>query len=516
MNKVYQLLVSILIFSLVLGGCGSSSTTATTESGQTEAATTEAVAEKTFKDTLTIAHWEEPATLDPQYSNMISWFIVEKNIFNGLLDYVNDEYVPVLATSWENLDDTHIRFHLRDDVTFQNGEPMTAADVYFTLKRATESPKSASSYKTLDIENTKIVDDYTIDVALTMPDEAFFNTLSSGRGYIVSQKAVEEMGEAEFARNPVGTGPYMVSEWVSGTEIKLTAFEGYYAGVAQTPNVIYKFIPEASNRAIELETGDVDVALNIAANDVERVREMENADIVMVPSYRYTTLTMSMQDEILQDKHVREALVYAIDKSLLVDVVYGDTADVLNGVMPTNAIGYKEMTPTEYDPEKAKALLAEAGYADGLTLDFQVDPGSEYLDIAEIVQSMWQDVGVTANIITMDRPSYLAQGYNYQISVRAGNANHPSNILIIYDSAFGDRIQPNDAYIDNALNEFRQIYDDAKRKEVLDALQDYIWDIKYTIPLAHTKTIYGVSNNVENFVPDPLGLVDWSQVTVTE
>jgi peptide/nickel transport system substrate-binding protein len=210
---------------------------------------------------------------------------------------VNDEYVPVLATSWENLDDTHIRFHLRDDVTFQNGEKMTANDVYFTLKRATESPKSASTYKTLDIENTKVVDDYTIDIALLTPDEAFFNTLTSGRGYIVSQKAVEEMGEAEFARNPVGTGPYMVSDWVSGTEIKLVAYDGYFAGAAKTPNILYKFIPEASNRAIELETGDVDVALNIASNDVERVREMENADIVMVPSYRYTTLTMSMQDD---------------------------------------------------------------------------------------------------------------------------------------------------------------------------------------------------------------------------
>jgi peptide/nickel transport system substrate-binding protein len=324
------------------------------------------------------------------------------------------------------------------------------------------------------------------------------------------------MGEAEFARNPVGTGPYSVSEWISGTQIKLVAFDNYFNGVAKTPNLIYKFIPEASNRVIELETGDVDVALNLASSDIARVRDMENADIVMVPSYRYTTLTMSMKDEVLKDKRIREALSYAIDKPLLVDAIYGESADVLNGVMPTNAIGFKEMEPAEYNPEKAKALLAEAGYGNGLILEFQVDPGSEYLDIAEIVQSMWQDVGVTANIITMDRPSYLAQGNEYQISIRAGNANHPSNILIIYDSAFGDRIQPNDPYIDSALNEFRQIYDDAKRKVVLDELQDYLWDIKYTIPLAHTKTIYGLSNKIGNFVPDPLGLVDWSAVTVTE
>jgi len=518
MRKLRLVGVLLLVMSLLMTGCGGSDNaedTSKSDATNDPAESTEP-AKSVAKDTLTIAHWEEPATLDPQYSNMIGWFAIEKQIFSGLVDYVDGEYVPMLAKSWEYIDDQTIRFNLRDDVMFQNGEQMTAEDVFFTLERATLSPKSASTYKTLDIENTKVVDPYTIDVALKMPDSAFLNTLETGRGYIVSKKAVEEMGEAEFARNPVGTGPYKIKEWVSGTEIKLEAFDGYFGEKAKTANVVYKFIPEASNRVIELETGDIDVALNVASNDVPRVQDMENADIVMVPSYRYTTLTMSMQDDVLSDKRVREALAYAIDKPLLVQVIYGDTAEALNGIMPTNAIDFKEMEETPFDPETSKALLAEAGYADGLEIEFQVDPGSEYLDIAEAVQSMWKDVGVTAKIVTMDRQSYLAQGHTYQVSIRAGNANHPSNILIIYDSAFGDRIQGNDDYIDSALIEYRKTVDKAEAKKVLDDLQDYIWDIKYTIPLAHTKTIFGISNKVDGFIPDPLGIVDWSTVTVYE
>jgi peptide/nickel transport system substrate-binding protein len=518
MKKLRYVVLLLLVMSLFMTGCGGSDKTEDTSSSDATNETPESTEpiEKSAKDTLTIAHWEEPATLDPQYSNMIGWFAVEKQIFSGLVDYVDGEYVPVLAKSWEYIDDQTIRFNLRDDVMFQNGEQMTSEDVFFTLERATLSPKSASTYKTLDIENTKIIDPYTIDVALKIPDSAFLNTLETGRGFIVSKKAVEEMGEAEFARNPVGTGPYQMKEWVSGTEIQLEAFDGYFGEKAKTANVVYKFIPEASNRAIELETGDVDVALNVASNDVSRVQDMENADIVMVPSYRYTTLTMSMQDETLSNKLVREALVYAIDKPLLVEVIYGETAEALDGVMPVNAIDFKAMEATPFDPEKSKTLLAEAGYADGLEIEFQVDPGSEYLDIAEAVQSMWKDVGVTANIVTMDRQSYIAQGHTYQVSIRAGNANHPSNILIIYDSAFGDRIQGNDDYIDSTLVEYRKTVDAAQATQILADLQDYIWDIKYTIPLAHTKTIFGISNNVEGFIPDPLGIVDWSIVTVYE
>lgn len=521
MNKLTKLLVMLLMLSLLVTGCGPAESATDAEPSGSEPASTETETEpaaKVMKDTLTIAHWQEPATLDPQYSNMIAWFLVEKQIFDGLVEFddATGTYIPALATSWEYLDDTHIRFTLRDDVLFQNGEKMTANDVYFTFKRATESPKSASSYKTLDIENTVVVDDTTIDVALKIPDEAFLNTLSSGRGYIVSQKAVEEMGEADFARNPVGSGPYQMAEWVSGTEIKLTAFADYYKGKAKTENLLFRIIPEASSRVIELETGGVDVALSVPATEVNRVDEMEGADLIQVPSYRYTCITMSMKDELLSDKKIREALVYAIDKELLVEVVYGDTASSLNGVMNSNAMGFKEMEPTPYDPDLAKQLLAEAGYADGVEVTFLVEPGSEYIDIAEAVQSMWKDVGITANLTIMDRQSYLAQGNEYQIAIRAGNANHPSNILIIYDSAFGDRIQGNDDFIDAGLIEFRQIYDDAEREAVLAELQDHIWDIKYSIPVAHTNTIYGISNKIEGFVADPLAMVDWSLATVSE
>jgi peptide/nickel transport system substrate-binding protein len=513
MKKFTKVLSVLLIGILLLVGCSQSSEPPAVDAQGTESPAEEPALE--IKDTLALAHWQEPATLDPQFSNMISWFVIERQMFNNLIkENLDGTYSPELAESWELIDDKTIRFVLRDEVYFHNGEKLTAEDVYFSLDRGTKAPTSASTFKTVDIENTKVVDELTLDLALKIPDQAILNTLATGRGYIVNKKAVEEMGENEYARAPVGTGPYVFENWISGTEITMTRNDNYFAEPAKVEKLQFKFIPEAANRVIELETGGVDIAYSIDASDVNRIQELEGYDIVMGPSYRYTTLTMSMKDELLKDKRIRQALTYAIDKELLVEVVYGETAEVLNGVMPVNALGFKAMEATSYDVELAKELLAEAGYADGLDLTFLVEPGSEYENIAEVIQNMWKDIGVNTELVTMDRQSYLAQGNEYQVAIRAGNANHPSNILIIYDSAFGDRIQGNDPYIDETLIGFRQIYNDAERQAVLDDLQDYLWDIKYTIPVAHTNIIFGVSDKVDNFTSHPLGLMELSNMAV--
>jgi peptide/nickel transport system substrate-binding protein len=141
MKRMTKLLVMLLMLSLLVTGCsspaepsGSEAEAETSEPAATETASEPA--EKVMKDTVTIAHWQEPATLDPQYSNMISWFLVETQVFNGLVDYddAKGEYVPVLAESWEMIDDTHMQFKLKEGVMFQNGEELTANDVYFTFK----------------------------------------------------------------------------------------------------------------------------------------------------------------------------------------------------------------------------------------------------------------------------------------------------------------------------------------------------------------------------------------------
>ncbi|MFA5852584.1 MAG: ABC transporter substrate-binding protein [Spirochaetales bacterium] len=177
---------------------------------------------KKLKDTLRIATWEDLKTMDPQASNMVSNWMVQLNIFDKLVyEDAEGEVHPRLATSWKFLDDLTLELKLRDDVYFHDGGKFTAADVLFSIQRGKANSISASTFAPFDTDNTVIVDPYTIRLKFKTPYAAVFNTLTTGRGSIVSKAAIEKMGADAYARSPVGTGPYKLARWKSGTEIAL-------------------------------------------------------------------------------------------------------------------------------------------------------------------------------------------------------------------------------------------------------------------------------------------------------
>ena len=470
---------------------------------------------KKLKDTLRIATWEDLKTMDPQASNMVSNWMVQLNIFDKLVyEDAEGEVHPRLATSWKFLDDLTLEMKLRDDVYFHDGGKFTAADVLFTIQRGKANSISASTFAPFDTDNTVIVDPYTIRLKFKTPYAAVFNTLTTGRGSIVSKAAIEKMGADAYARSPVGTGPYKLARWKSGTEIALVRNDNYWGEKAITKNVIYTIIPEAANRVIELETGGVDAVFEVAANDVKRVQSMKGAHILMGDSSRYMTLTFSMKDQLLSNKDVRYALSYAIDKKALVDAVYEGTATVADGMYPPTVFAYKKKGVMPYDPVKAKELLAKAGYPNGFTMNFLIENREADIRLAEIIQNMWAAVGVKVKLFTMTASTYTAQGNKFQAGMRAGNVNEPSNILIIYDSAFKERIEPNDTWLDKKLAEAKTILDSKKRAAAYGAIQDYLYDIRYTVPFAFTSVIYALSDKVEGWACDPMQQVEMSKVSV--
>jgi peptide/nickel transport system substrate-binding protein len=470
---------------------------------------------KKLKDTLRVATWEDVKTMDPQASNFVSWWMVQLNIFDKLVYEDSTGAVhPRLATSWKFLDDLTLEMKLRDDVYFHDGGKFTAEDVLFTFQRGKANSISASTFAPFDTDKTVIVDPYTIRIKLKTPFAAIFNTLTTGRGSIVSKAAVEKMGADAFARNPVGTGPYKLASWKTGTEIQLVRNENYWGEKAVTKNVIYKIIPEAANRIIELETGGVDAVFDVAANDVKRVRSMKGYHILMGESSRYMTLTFSMKDQLLSNKDIRYALSLAIDKKALVDAVYEGTATVANGMYPSTVFAFKDKGVMPYDQAKAKELLAKAGYPNGFTMNFLLENREADIRLAEIIQNMWAAVGVKVKMFQMNSSTYTAQGNKFQAGMRAGNVNEPSNILIIYDSTFKERIEPNDAWIDKKLAEAKTIYDSKKRAAAYHEIQDYLYDIRFTVPFAFTPVIYALSDKVEGWDCDPMQQVQMSKIKV--
>lgn len=468
-----------------------------------------------LKDTLVLATWEDLATMDPQSSNRASNWMVQRNIFDKLVEELPDGTVePRLAKSWEFIDDTTLRFKLRDDVKFHDGTPFTADDVLFTIKRGLANSISASTFKFFDIDNSKALDAHTVELKLKTPYAAVFNTLAGGRGSIVSKQAVEKMGDNDFARHPVGTGPYKLAEWVSGTEIRLVRNEDYWGDKAITKNVVFKIIPEAANRVIELETGDADVIYEVAGTDIDRVNDIDGAHILTGDSNRYMFVTFSMKDKTLADKDLRYALSYALDKDAIVKACYGGAARTATGFYPSNVFAFKEMGVLPYDLEKAKELMKKSGHGDGLTLNFLVEPREMDVRLAEAIQNMWGKIGLKVKIFQMPWSNYTSQGNTVQIGLRAGNANEPSNILIVYDPEFGERLQPDDAKLAGMLKEAITFYDKDKRAAAYGAIQDYLMDMRYSIPLAFTPVIYGLSDKVEGFACDPLQQVDLYKVSI--
>lgn len=517
--RAVSMLLALTMTSLLAAGCGQKSApeSSGSETGNAPAASAAAVSETAYKDTLTIAHWEEPTTLDPQAQGKMSCGAVSVQIYDNLITMdENNNPVPSLAEKWEQIDDTTFRFYLRDGVKFHNGDPLTAEDVCYTIARACTNPGSSSIFKSVDGDNTKAIDDLTVEIKLKTPDASIFDTLQGPRGGIVCKRAVEEMGEDAFGHAPVGSGPYKLSEWQTGTEIRLTANEDYWGDAPETPNIVFKIITESANRVIEMETGNADICLNVLASEVARLEEAEGLHVEMDTGYQYTTVTFNMQDPVLSDIRVRQALVYAIDRDAIVKAVYKGTATVADSIMPTTLLGAKTYDPNLYDVEKAKELLAEAGYADGLTLNFVVQPLEEMQRITEAIQNMWKQIGVETNISTAEVAAYLAQGNTLQVGIRNGSASDPANTLIIYDSAFGDRLNSNDEVLDKMLADAKTIYDIDERANAYYEICDYLWEAKWSLPIAFKNTIYAVSDKVEGFEFDRMNFLDMKKIRVAE
>lgn len=505
-KQMTSLLLAGAMALSTLTGCGgnasSGSTTAATSTAAGSSGETTAAASGggsgSVKDTLTLAAQTEPDTMDPRRGNGVSNNIVMNQIYDGLVRYSEDGTItPRLATEWEQIDETHIRFKLREDVVFSNGNAFTADDVLFSLARTKEDSTSISTMVWYDPETSYAEDDHTVVISMYNPYAPALYVLAGGRTWIGDKETMEEIGEDAYARNPIGTGAYVLSEWVAGSSMLLTRNEKYWGEPAKTPNIRINFIAEEANRIIALETGEADLAYYIDGADAARIEEMDGYHAERGPSFSYYLICLAMDNEKFQDKRVRHALAYAIDFENLTDAAFDGEATALTGVYPNIAEGFKDFGVWEYNPDKAKELLAEAGVSD-LSFELHILPGATYQRMAEIIQSYWAAVGVNVNIEQSALATREAQG-PWDASIRVATADEISNILIIYEKSFGSRLAPNDDWLDGKLQDLKQLYDAKERAELLEEIQDYLHDLKFSMPFAQTDSVFGVRDTLQGF-----------------
>ncbi|PKR78172.1 peptide ABC transporter substrate-binding protein [Halalkalibacillus sediminis] len=469
----------------------------------------EASGEETGDDELVIATGADMVTFDIHDHNNTSTEAIHVNMFNYLVKTDGEGgFVPDLATEWENVDDTTWNFTLRDDVKFHNGEDFTAEDVKYTLERVANDDSLLEHGNYNQISEVNVLGDYEVEIVTESPEPAMLNRLSRlGSGMLPSQY-IEENGFDHFLEEPVGTGPYQYVEWVRDDRVVLEPAENYFGEEAQYSQLTFRAIPEDSTRVSELITGGVDIATNIPPNDWERIEEEEGLKLGQSPTQRVMMLIMRTgEGEVTSDQKVREAIDLAIDNEAIVESLYeGAATPTRTRVTPGNTGANKDLYDTSvYDPEKAKELLAEAGYEDGVEINFAA-PSGRYLkdrESAELIQAMLSEVGITANLEFKEWSSfvenYTSKTFDEMFMIGYGNSMFDAALALdrlTQDQNEGETDYMNEE-VEELLNEAESNMDPEERVEQYQRVQEIIAEERPQIYLYQLDAVVGMQSNVD-------------------
>ncbi len=512
MKKLISLFM-VLVMLLSLSACGSDG-----------GSTTKANEERKIKETLTVTISGEPTSLCPHAVGQLNAYIVDFCLYDTLLKKDSSgKILANLATSWDLIDDTHIRFHLRDDVKFSNGDKMTAEDVVFTIKTITEHATTKSTYARFDGENTKAEDDKTVLLVLKQPFAAVYDFLTHPYSSIINKKVYEEVGADKYGQEPLGTGPYVLEKWTSGSNILLKRNDNYWGEKGKSAYINIKIIAEQSNRFMELETGGTDIALSISTNDAKRLAEAKNLELKTVPSYQVVFIALNQTKDETSNLKIRQALAYATDTKQIAQLVYGEYGQVGDSAMAPGIPEYQAQTTYEYNVDKAKELLAEAGYPNGITLTGRVQTNADFEKIAGMIPNMWAKAGITIEIPVYDKATYTEKGKENggtNISVSSQNATtgnaYQAVGTMFTTTATNGLINNRDEKLEEMIKAAGAEFDDAKRKELYGAVQKYIIENVMIIPIAFTMQISGISVNVQNYEPSASNTPYLPQIFVYE
>lgn len=456
-----------------------------------------------YQETITIAPSLDFTSMDVQNDSGGTAKGVFMLVFNTLVEYdtMKDEYIPGLAESWEQISDTVWEFKLRQDVKFHDGSEFTAKDVKFTIERGKEMGASKSRFSS--ISEVEIVDEHTVNLILHSPDNDIIYKLCEPNTVIISVNAFETLDENEA--NQVGTGPYMYDEWVQGDYLSLVRFDDYWDGATKTKEIVIRYIPEASSRLIALQTGEIDMCVDPPVIDLHYVAGDEDLVLWQIPSSNIRHISVNMEVEPFTNKLVRQALMYAIDRDALLALVYEGNATPHYGVMHPISEFYIEADTPEYNPEKAKSLLAEAGYPNGFKTTIYSSTGTVQKTIANVMQAQLAEAGIEVEIQSIETATFNAGQDNGEFDLAVdgwgGHTIGPDNSLRTCFHSKGSFNASNihDEYVDKLIDEAIAESDYENRKSLYAELQNYLIDNANWIPLTIEQINVGMNVNVQGF-----------------
>ncbi len=522
-KKLSRFLSLAVAATLFLSACQSSGTTTPAGTGTGTGGASETPATE-YKDKLIWGQGADITSLDPHIGKETPAVQVTQQIFDTLTTFDdNGDVVPQIAESWEQPDSQTTIFKIREGIKFHDDTTLTAEDVKFSLDRAIASPGVA--YIVDFIDTVTVLGEYEVEVKTKAPYGPILRNLAVPFSAIVPKAYVESM-EAEgkeFATAPVGSGPYKFVEWRQGNSATLEAFADYYAGAPLTQTLEMRVIPDAAQRTIALETGDIDLSFDIQPNDIAKINDNDNLVYIQPDPMTVFYLGFNTQKAPLDNPKVRQAIRHAIDTDMIAQaMLYGNGSSAGSLVAPL-VFGAPDTEPFTYDLELAKSLLTEAGYADGFSIKLAVNDNQARVEVCNVIQGMLQQIGIDVEVDIVEFGSFIQMTssgehdmayFGWVTSTFDADYTFYSLIHSSQMGAPGNRAFYNNPDADAAIMKGRNSIDDAVRLEAYDELDDILREDMPYAPLLYTSVNAAASNKVQNFVADPIGYHKLEKVQV--
>lgn len=543
MKKILCIFLVVCMITGVFAGCSDKNTTAdNSNSGNSQEQNQGSNGkneEAKYKDTIKLATASDQNYMDGQMNNTNDKVL--RTVYSSLVKRDSEnEIVGDLAENWEVSEDNLTwTFHLRKDVKWHDGTQFTSADVKATYDRLLNENEPVRYTSTMSlIKGCNVVDEYTIELYTEKPTPMMLATLCHRGNLILSKSYIEKFGKdlGLTAESCNGTGPYVLKEWDMGEKMVFESFPDYFEGEAPTKNFIIEIMPEASSRAIALETGEVDIADGVSSEDILRLKEVEG---IAVNFYNYQGLhgfQFNCAHKYLKDTKLRQAVSYAIDREAMIDALYASKGEYCATAPLSEVVwGYHDFGVIKQDQEKAKELMKEAGYPDGFEFSIQVvESYDKALASAEMMVADLAEVGIKATIEVVDNAAFKAARANrtypgedfpwgmFVMGFGPGTLDADEGLRRIwYTSEKGDNNNNygwySNAEVDRLLMAAAYEMDPEVRKEQYkDAMQIIYIDDPAAVFTNQRKIVYCMSDKVEGFMVDMRNAINYTSLKCKE
>lgn len=510
-RKLASLFLAVLMVMSTISGCGGNTNSNDPDSDSTSnSGTKDPDPGKEKKTTLKIGERQEIQGTIPYDLGTSTTSAFEK-VYDALTERdASGAVVPSVATSWETESDTEWIFHLQEGIKFTDGEELNADAVVFTWKVLSEGETGWGNINDLltVIEDVEKVDDHTVRFTTYEPFGNLPLRLTMFR--VLPPDHVEEVGYDGLREKPLGSGPYTFVDFALGEYYTVKANPDHWRGAPAINEVTYVQIPDASARIMALEAGDVDLINDVPINQIEKLKSNPEIKVEAVPStFCYFAQFNTFTNEALQDVRVRKALTMGVDVEQIIETVFLGYANRLATPICSAAFdGYDaSIEPLPYDPEGAKALLKEAGYGDGLTLDLVINPATYGLtDTAQIISSQLSEIGVTVNVVEKEAGIIRQEYATHEVGdiVITGTGGTQGDCGLVTQIAFSPTGRYS-TWSSTELDEMRQkcesCVDPTEQAALYSELQQMAMDLCPAIPLWQSYNIYAYDADLEGWTP---------------